>query len=167
MARLAAGEYLKAAGIASPDGLAIQGESNGGFLVAVVVNLRPDLFAAALAGVGVMDMLRFDRFTGGALWVSEFDDPADEAAFRNLLGYSRYHNVRAGVTYPAILVTTASCPRTASSTSPHSRPLTSASARGWFASIRAPATAAARRWTRRSTRSPTCGRFPPAGRSCS
>lgn len=104
---IAAGESLKAAGIASPDGLAIHGESNGGLLVGAVVNQRPDLFAAALAGVGVMDMLRFDRFTGGALWVGEFGDPADEAAFRNLLGYSPYHNVRAGRAYPAILVTTA------------------------------------------------------------
>ncbi|MBC8057154.1 MAG: S9 family peptidase [Rhizobiales bacterium] len=104
---IAAGEYLKSAGITSPDGLAIHGESNGGLLVGTVVNQRPDLFAAALAGVGVMDMLRFDRFTGGPLWVSEFGDPADEAAFGNLLGYSPYHNIRAGQAYPAILVTTA------------------------------------------------------------
>lgn len=104
---IAAGEYLKAEGIAAPDGLAIEGESNGGLLVGAVVNQRPDLFAAALAGVGVMDMLRFDRFTGGAFWVSEYGDPAREADFRNLLGYSPYHNIRAGKPYPAILVTTA------------------------------------------------------------
>jgi prolyl oligopeptidase len=104
---IAAGEYLKAEGIASPQGLVIHGESNGGLLVGGVVNQRPDLFAAALAGVGVMDMLRFDQFTGGTLWVSEFGDPAKEADFRNLLSYSPYHNVRAGKRYPAILVTTA------------------------------------------------------------
>ena len=104
---IAAAEYLKAEGIAAADGLAIQGESNGGLLVGAVVNQRPELFAAALPGVGVMDMLRFDRFTGGALWVSEFGDPANVADFRNLLGYSPYHNIRPGQAYPAILVTTA------------------------------------------------------------
>lgn len=104
---IAAGEYLKAVGIAAPDGLAIQGSSNGGLIVGAVVNQRPDLFAAALPGVGVMDMLRFDRFTGGRFWIGEFGDPANEADFRNLLGYSPYHNVRSGVAYPAILVTTA------------------------------------------------------------
>lgn len=104
---IAAGEHLKSAGITSPDGLAIQGESNGGLLVGAVVNQRLDLFAAALAGVGVMDMLCFDRFTGGALSVSEFGDPANEADFRNLLRYSPYYDIRAGQTYPAILVTTA------------------------------------------------------------
>jgi prolyl oligopeptidase len=104
---IAAGEYLKAEGIAAPGGLAIQGSSNGGLLVGAVVNQRPDLFAAALPGVGVMDMLRFDRFTGGPLWVSEFGDPAKEADFHNLLGYSPYHNIRDDAAYPAILVTTA------------------------------------------------------------
>ncbi|MBY0334516.1 MAG: prolyl oligopeptidase family serine peptidase [Acetobacteraceae bacterium] len=104
---IAAGEHLKAEGIALPDGLVIQGDSNGGLLVAAVVNQRPDLFDAALPGVGVMDMLRFDRFTGGRLWVSEFGDPANEADFHNLLGYSPYHNIRPGTAYPAILVTTA------------------------------------------------------------
>lgn len=104
---IAAAEYLKAEGIAAPDGLAIQGSSNGGLIVGAVVNQRPDLFAAALPGVGVLDMLRFDRFTGGRLWVNEFGDPANEADFHNLLRYSPYHNVRSGAAYPAILVTTA------------------------------------------------------------
>jgi prolyl oligopeptidase len=104
---VAAGEYLKAEGITSPNGLAIQGASNGGLLIGAVVNQRPDLFAAALPGVGVMDMLRFDQFTGGKLWVDEFGSPANEADFRNLLSYSPYHNIRPGQAYPAVLATTA------------------------------------------------------------
>ena len=104
---IAAAEYLKSEGIASEDGLAIQGESNGGLLVAAVVNQRPDLFAAALAGVGVMDMLRFARFTNGQFWIGDYGDPEKEADFRNLLSYSPYHTIRSGTSYPAILVTTA------------------------------------------------------------
>lgn len=104
---IAAAQYLQAEGITSADRLAIQGESNGGLLVGAVVNQRPDLFAAALPGVGVMDMLRFDRFTGGSLWKTDFGDPAVEADFRNLLAYSPYHNIDAGKAYPAILATTA------------------------------------------------------------
>jgi prolyl oligopeptidase len=104
---IAAGEYLKAQGITASDGLAIQGASNGGLLIGAVVNQRPDLFAAALAQVGVMDMLRFDRFTGGKFWVDEFGDPAEEADFRNLIGYSPYHNIQPGKTYPPILAATA------------------------------------------------------------
>lgn len=104
---IAAAEYLKSEGIAAADGLAIQGESNGGLLVGAVVNQRPDLFAAALAGVGVMDMLRFARFTNGQFWTGDYGDPATERDFRNLLSYSPYHTIRAGTPYPAILVTTA------------------------------------------------------------
>lgn len=104
---IAAGEYLKAQGITSQDGLAIDGASNGGILIGAVVNQRPDLFAAALAQVGVMDMLRFDKFTAGKLWVDEFGSPAQEADFRNLLKYSPYHNIESGKAYPAILATTA------------------------------------------------------------
>ncbi len=104
---IAAGEYLKAQGITSPDGLAIQGASNGGLLIGAVVNQRPDLFAAALAQVGVMDMLRFDKFTAGKLWVDEYGDPAIENDFANLFKYSPYHNVKSGKDYPAILATTA------------------------------------------------------------
>jgi prolyl oligopeptidase len=104
---IAAGEYLLTSGITSKDGLAIQGASNGGILVGAVVNQRPDLFAAALPGVGVMDMLRYNQFTGGQLWVEELGDPAVEESFRNLLSYSPYHNIRPGEDYPAILVTTA------------------------------------------------------------
>ncbi len=104
---IAAGEYLKAQGIASPDGLAIQGASNGGLLIGAVVNQRPDLFAAALPQVGVMDMLRFDKFTAGKLWVDEYGSVEQEADFRNLFKYSPYHNIQSGKDYPAILATTA------------------------------------------------------------
>ncbi|MBX3595442.1 prolyl oligopeptidase family serine peptidase [Sphingomonas sp.] len=104
---IAAGEYLKAQGITTKDGLAIQGGSNGGLLVGAVVNQRPDLFAAALPAVGVMDMLRFDKFTAGRYWTSDYGFPSKEADFRNLLKYSPYHNIQAGKDYPAILATTA------------------------------------------------------------
>jgi prolyl oligopeptidase len=104
---IAAGEYLKAQGITPQNGLAIQGASNGGLLIGAVVNQRPDLFAAALPQVGVMDMLRFDKFTGGKLWLDEYGSPAQEADFRNLLKYSPYHNIQSGKAYPAILATTA------------------------------------------------------------
>jgi len=104
---IAAGEFLKREGVASPEGLAIHGESNGGLLVGAVVNQRPDLFAAAIPGVGVLDMLRFERFTGGQLWTQEFGRPDIEEDFQNLLAYSPLHNIRSGMAYPAILVTTA------------------------------------------------------------
>lgn len=104
---IAAGEYLKAQGVTSKDGLVIQGGSNGGLLVGAVVNQRPDLFQAALPAVGVMDMLRFDRFTAGRYWVGDYGYPSKEADFRVLYAYSPYHNVKGGREYPAILVTTA------------------------------------------------------------
>lgn len=104
---LAAAEYLRAQRIVTDNGLAVHGESAGGLLVGAVVNQRPELFAAALPGVGVMDMLRFPRFTGGRLWMGEFGDPAIESQFRTLLSYSPYHNVAPGKPYPAVLVTTA------------------------------------------------------------
>lgn len=104
---IAAGEYLKAHGIASPHGLAIQGGSNGGLLIGAVVNQRPDLFDAANAEVGVMDMLRFDQFTAGRYWVDDYGYPEKEADFKTLFAYSPYHNIRTGVHYPPMLVTTA------------------------------------------------------------
>lgn len=104
---IAAGDYLIAQGITGKGQLAIEGGSNGGLLVGAVTNQRPDLFAAALPAVGVMDMLRFDRFTAGRYWVDDYGYPSKEADFRNLLTYSPYHNVGDGKTYPAILVTTA------------------------------------------------------------
>ncbi|BAK68211.1 prolyl endopeptidase [Sphingobium sp. SYK-6] len=104
---IAAAEYLKQQGYTGPDQLAIEGRSNGGLLVGAVVNQRPDLFAAALPAVGVMDMLRFDRFTVGRYWIDDYGSPDREPDFRNLLSYSPYHNIRDGIDYPAILVSTA------------------------------------------------------------
>ncbi len=104
---IAAGEYLIAQGITNKDKLAIEGRSNGGLLVGAVVNQRPDLFAAAIPSVGVMDMLRFNRFTAGRYWVDDYGDPAKEEDFKVLRAYSPYHNIRATKDYPAILVTTA------------------------------------------------------------
>jgi prolyl oligopeptidase len=104
---IAAGEYLIVQGISTKDGLVIQGGSNGGLLVGAVLNQRPDLFAAANPQVGVMDMLRFDRFTAGRYWVDDYGHPDREDDFRVLRSYSPYHNIRSGAAYPAILVTTA------------------------------------------------------------
>ena len=104
---IAAGEYLIAQGITPKGGLAIQGGSNGGLLVGAVLNQRPDLFAAANPAVGVMDMLRFDRFTAGRYWVDDYGYPSKEGDFRTLLAYSPYHNIARGKDYPAVLVTTA------------------------------------------------------------
>jgi prolyl oligopeptidase len=104
---IAAGEYLISSGVSAPGKLAVQGGSNGGLLIGAVVNQRPDLFAAALPAVGVMDMLRFNRFTAGRYWVDDYGDPGKEADFKVLRAYSPYHNVKSGSTYPAIMVTTA------------------------------------------------------------
>ena len=104
---IAAAEYLVRERISSKEKLAILGGSNGGLLVGAVVNQRPDLFAAALPAVGVMDMLRFDRWTAGRYWVDDYGYPDREADFRTLWAYSPYHNIRTGGDYPAIMVTTA------------------------------------------------------------
>lgn len=105
---IAAGEYLIAEGITSPNHLAIYGRSNGGLLVGAVTNQRPDLFAAALPAVGVMDMLRFDKFTAGRYWVDDYGKPSEnQADFKNNFAYSPYHNIAAGKHYPAIMVITA------------------------------------------------------------
>jgi prolyl oligopeptidase len=103
---IAAAEYLIAERYTAPDRLALQGGSNGGLLVGAVVNQRPELFRVALPQVGVMDMLRFQKFSVGAAWVSDYGSSDDETQFRYLLTYSPLHNIRAGVTYPATLVTT-------------------------------------------------------------
>jgi prolyl oligopeptidase len=104
---ISAGEYLISSGISAKGRLAAMGRSNGGLLIGAVVNQRPDLFAAANPAVGVMDMLRFNRFTAGRYWVDDYGDPGKEADFHVLRAYSPYHNVKAGADYPAIMVTTA------------------------------------------------------------
>ena len=103
---IAAADYLVARGYTSRDRLVIEGRSNGGLLIGAVLNQRPDLCAAALPGVGVMDMLRYHRFTIGASWASDYGTSDDEAGFRYLRAYSPLHNVRPGVRYPPVLITT-------------------------------------------------------------
>jgi prolyl oligopeptidase len=104
---IAAAEWLIRHRYTSPPKLALHGISNGGLLVGAVINQRPDLFRAAVAQAGVMDMLRFQKFTIGWNWIADYgsSDNADE--FRNLYSYSPIHNVRKGVRYPAVLITTA------------------------------------------------------------
>jgi prolyl oligopeptidase len=104
---IGAAEYLISQRYTSPEKLAVTGGSNGGLLVGVVVNQRPDLFAAAIPVVGVMDMLRFHKFTIGAAWVSDYGSPDDPEQFRTLHTYSPLHNIRAGTRYPATMVITA------------------------------------------------------------
>lgn len=103
---IAAAEYLIENKYTSPSKLAIQGGSNGGLLIGAVINQRPELFKVALPQVGVMDMLRFQKFTIGWAWVTEYGSSENEKDFRNLYGYSPYHNIRSGIEYPAVLVTT-------------------------------------------------------------
>ena len=103
----AAGEYLIANGISAKGKLAIEGRSNGGLLVGASLNQRPDLFAAGHAAVGVMDMVRFDRFTAGRYWVDDYGYPNKEADFKMQMTYSPYHNIKSGVDYPAVIVSTA------------------------------------------------------------
>lgn len=102
-----AGRAMIELGWASPDTLAIHGRSNGGLLVGAVANQAPELFAAALPAVGVMDMLRFNQFTAGRFWVDDYGSPQDPEMFDLLYAYSPYHNVPEGGDYPATLVTTA------------------------------------------------------------
>jgi prolyl oligopeptidase len=103
---IAAAEYLIREKFTSPDRLALQGGSNGGLLVGAVINQRPELFKAALPQVGVMDMLRFQKFSVGAAWVSDYGSSDDPVQFKNLLRYSPLHNLKAGVAYPAMMITT-------------------------------------------------------------
>jgi prolyl oligopeptidase len=91
----------------SPKKIAIEGESNGGLLVAACLTQRPDLFGAAIPAVGVLDMLRFDRFTIGYAWKTEYGDPAKLDDFQALYRYSPLHNLKAGISYPPTLIMTA------------------------------------------------------------
>ncbi len=104
---IAAAQWLIANRYTRPDKLAIQGGSNGGLLVGAVMTQRPDLFGACLPAVGVMDMLRFHKFTEGRLWVDDYGSSDDPQQFKALLAYSPYHNIKPGTKYPATLVTTA------------------------------------------------------------
>jgi prolyl oligopeptidase len=104
---LGAAEWLIANKYCSPKTLAIAGGSNGGLLVGACMTQRPELFAAALPSVGVMDMLRFHKFTIGWAWTSDYGSSDDANQFRALFAYSPLHNLRPGVRYPATLITTA------------------------------------------------------------
>lgn len=104
---IAVAEQLVKDKYTSPSKLGIKGDSNGGLLIGAVEEQRPDLFGVALAGVGVMDMLRFDKFTGGRAWVTEYGTSSNAADFATLIKYSPLQNIKAGVCYPATLVTTA------------------------------------------------------------
>ncbi len=103
---IAAAEFLIAQNWTSTPKLAIHGGSNGGLLVGACMTQRPDLFGAALPSVGVFDMLRFQHFTIGWAWTSDYGSSDDAEDVAMLLGYSPYHNVREGERYPATLVTT-------------------------------------------------------------
>ncbi|GIK85691.1 MAG: prolyl endopeptidase [Betaproteobacteria bacterium] len=102
---VAVAEWLVAERYTTPARLAIQGGSNGGLLVGAVLTQRPDLFAAALCQVPLVDMLRFHRLLIGRFWIPEYGDPDRPEDFRWLLAYSPYHNVRQGVNLPRTLVT--------------------------------------------------------------
>lgn len=104
---IAAAEYLVAEKYTQPEHLGIYGRSNGGLLVGAVMTQRPDLFGACLPAVGVMDMLRFHKFTIGWAWVGEYGSSDDPAQFSNLLKYSPLHNIRPGTCYPPTMVITA------------------------------------------------------------
>ncbi|HEY5980853.1 MAG TPA: prolyl oligopeptidase family serine peptidase [Microlunatus sp.] len=103
---IAVAEDLIATGVTTRDHLAAHGRSNGGLLVGALITQRPDLFAAAVPGVGVMDLLRFHLFTVGAAWKSDYGDPDDPEDFASALAYSPVHKISEGSSYPATLVLT-------------------------------------------------------------
>ncbi len=104
---IAAAECLIDRGYTQPSRLAIEGRSNGGLLVGAAMTLRPELFGACLPAVGVMDMLRYHRFTIGWAWVTEYGSSDEADQIENLLSYSPLHNLEPGTCYPATLITTA------------------------------------------------------------
>lgn len=103
---IAAAEWLIAQGYTRPARLAIGGGSNGGLLVGACMTQRPELFGAALPSVGVLDMLRFHKFTIGWAWESDYGSPDRAEDFKTLLAYSPLHNLKPGTAYPATLITT-------------------------------------------------------------
>ena len=102
----AAAEYLHQQGYSQPSKTVIEGRSNGGLLVGASLLQRPELFGATLPGVGVMDMLRFNKFTIGWAWESDYGSPEIEDDFKILIKYSPYHNIKAKKCYPPTLITT-------------------------------------------------------------
>ncbi len=103
---IAGGEYLIKEKYTSPDYLAIMGGSNGGLLVGACLTQRPDLFKVAIPQVGVMDMMRFHKFTVGFGWVDDYGNPDSAKYSKYIHAYSPYHNIKDGVKYPATLITT-------------------------------------------------------------
>jgi prolyl oligopeptidase len=103
---IAAAQWLIDNQYSSPEKLAIRGGSNGGLLVGAAMTQRPELFAAAVPAVGVMDMLRYHKFTIGWAWVSEYGSADDAEQFKTLIDYSPLHSLKPGTKYPATLVTT-------------------------------------------------------------
>jgi len=104
---IAAAGWLIANKYTSPQKLAINGGSNGGLLIGAVINQRPDLFRAAVPMVGVMDMLRFQKFTIGSAWIDDYGSSDNPEEFKAIYAYSPLHNIKPGVKYPATLITTA------------------------------------------------------------
>ena len=104
---ICAAEWLIAEKYTNSTKLAISGRSNGGLLVGACMTQRPDLYGACLPGVGVMDMLRFHKFTIGWAWVDDYGSSDDPEQFKSLLAYSPLHNIKPGTCYPPTLITTA------------------------------------------------------------
>ncbi|MEL6455805.1 MAG: prolyl oligopeptidase family serine peptidase, partial [Cyanobacteria bacterium J06623_5] len=104
---ISAGEWLIEQNYTETEKLAIAGGSNGGLLVGACITQQPDLFRAALPAVGVLDMLRFNKFTIGWAWESDYGSPQNEAEFKALYAYSPLHNLNPGTAYPATMITTA------------------------------------------------------------
>src|SRR6056297_2924905 len=104
---IAAAEYLVSEKYTSPKKLGVLGGSNGGLLVGAVINQRPELYAAAIPAVGVMDMLRFHKFTIGRYWTTDYGSSDDPEQFEYIYQYSPLHNISEEKDYPAVMVTTA------------------------------------------------------------
>jgi len=104
---IAAAEWLIANKYTRPEKFAVNGTSNGGLLIGAVINQRPDLFRVAIPQAGVMDMLRFQKFTIGWNWIADYGSSDNAEEFKALHAYSPIHNVKKGALYPAVLITTA------------------------------------------------------------